>query len=141
MGWLEGNWFSAVQSLGIVGGLFFTAVSSRQASRSGRVSNVLALTAQHRDLWSEMHRRPDLGRIFQVEVDFLLEPMTPAEEEFLNTVFVHVNAAWELARLGPLVNLKALRSDMGHFLAHPLPRLAWQRRGGGHRSGDISLRD
>jgi hypothetical protein len=58
----------------------------------------------------------------------LREPMTPAEEEFLNTVFVHVNAAWELARLGPLVNRKALRSDMGHFLSHPLARLAWQRR-------------
>lgn len=54
--------------------------------------------------------------------------MTNAEEEFLNTVFVHVQTGWELARSDGLMNPKVLATDMRDFLSYPLPRLAWEKR-------------
>ena len=126
--WISENWFSLVQSAGIVGGLVFAAVSARKETRSRRTENLLTFTGQHRDLWADAHRRPELSRIFQAEVDLVGRPMTVAEEEFLNSVFVHVQTGWELARKERLLDLKVLSADMGNFLSHPLPRAAWERR-------------
>lgn len=126
--WLSENWFSLVQSTGIVGGLVFGGVATRRDARSRRTGNLLAFTSQHRELWIEVHRRADLARILEPEVDLLGQPMTVAEEEFLNTVFVHVQTGWELASKDGLMSTKVLAADMQNFLSHPLPRLAWERR-------------
>lgn len=128
LGWLSENWFSLVQSAGIVGGLVFTAASARQDTRSRRNGNLLTFTSQHRELWSEVHRRPELSRILQRDVDLIAQPMTVAEEEFLNTVFVHVQTGWDLAKNDDFLSPEVLETDMRNFLTHPLPRLAWESR-------------
>lgn len=128
LAWFADNWFSTVQSAGIIGGLLFAALAARQEARTRRSGNLLAFTSQHRELWSEVHRRPELARILQSEVDLVGLPMTVAEEEFLNTVFVHVQTGWELARKDGLMSTKVLATDMRNFLSNPLPRLAWERR-------------
>jgi len=54
---LEANWFNVVQSVGIVASLLFTAITLRQESKSKMMTALLALEEQHRELWSELHRR------------------------------------------------------------------------------------
>ena len=48
--WLNDNWFTGLQSLAILSGFIFTCVTLRREDRSRRVSNLLLLTANHREL-------------------------------------------------------------------------------------------
>lgn len=124
--WLGENWFSVLQSVGIVGSLVFAGHSAHAEVRARKVGDILTLSAHHRELWSEFHRRPDLVRILQRDIDLIAKPITLAEEEFLNIVFVHVQTAWELARHGGLLSLQTLRVDMKHFLGFPIPLIVWK---------------
>lgn len=124
--WLKENWPSLLEGIGIIGGLIFTAVSLRRDTRSRRVSDLLTLTEQHRNLWSEVHERDGLRRIYEEDVDLVAGPITDVEEEFLNRVIVHFNTGWLLAREGSLLTLETLASDVRWFFNLPVPRRVWE---------------
>ncbi len=48
--WLAENWFTLLNVIGIVGGLFFTGHSLRSETKTRRVANLLSLTQAHRDI-------------------------------------------------------------------------------------------
>ncbi|MGE3312769.1 MAG: DUF6082 family protein [Limisphaerales bacterium] len=127
IGWLADNWVDLLQGVGIVGSLLFTAAALRQGARSIRLGSLLKLTEHHRELWSEVHRRPELARVLAHEVDLVRDPVTPAEEEFLNIVFVHFQTGWEMAVRHRLVSQEAYGRDLMEFLALPIPRDVWNR--------------
>jgi hypothetical protein len=126
--WISENWFALLQSAGIICGLLFTAAAFRRETRARRTSDLLSLAQQHRDLWSELHRRPDLGRVLSKEADLVGAPMTTAEEEFLNLVCVHFYTGWLLAKTGSLslLSLDALATDVHAFFSLPLPKCFWR---------------
>jgi hypothetical protein len=124
--WAAGNWFSLVQSVGIIAGLWFTASGYRRDGSARKTSDLLALAHEHRELWSEAHRRPDLGRIFRSEVDLVASPITTAEQEFLNLVFVHFETGWQLARQGVATPLAVLSTDVSSFFRLPVVRAVWE---------------
>lgn len=128
--WLDTNWFNFLQSIGIIGGLAFTAFALRMENRARRVSDFLVLTGHHRELWIEIQRQPSLARILQPEVNLIDQPITWAEEEFLNLVYVHFQAGWELARRGSILKMRTLRSDANYFLKLPIPRSVWAKTTG-----------
>lgn len=130
LSWLYPNWFSLAQTVGIMGSLWFAAATLRRESRGRRLSNLLALTTEHRELWSEVHRRADLARIMCAEVDLVGAPISVAEAEFLNVAFVHFETGWHLAREGRLLRLDVLATDIRAFLALPIPRAVWERTKG-----------
>ena len=139
--WLEQNWFSLLQSLGIVGGLWFTGLSVRRDARARQASDLLAWTQQHRELWSESHRRPELARTLSPEADLVGRPITVAEEEYVNTIIVYFNAGWSLARRGKLVNLETLAEDVRSFFVLPLPHAIWNRTKRGREAGFVQFVD
>lgn len=124
-GWLEHNWFSFLQCIGIVGGLLFTAFSLREHTKSRKTSIYLSLVEQHRELWSEVHQRADLKRVLSHEADFLAMPMTSAEREFLNVAIVHFNTGWLLSRETSLLSKAAMKHDVRSFFNLPLARSVW----------------
>ena len=124
--WAAGNWFSLVQSVGIIAGLWFATASFRRDGKARITSDLLALTQEHRELWSEAHRRPDLSRIFRTEVDLVASPITTAEQEFLNLVFVHFETGWQLARQGVATPLAVLSLDVRAFFRLPVVRAVWE---------------
>lgn len=123
--WLDQNWFNLVQTFGIMAGLGCTALALRQEARGRRLGDYLTLAGQHRELWSEAHRRPDLARIFQAEVDLVGTPITVAEEEFLRLVVVHFNTGWQMALDGELNTLATLAVDARAFFSLPIPQAVW----------------
>lgn len=125
LAWLEANWFSVVQSTGIIGSILLTALMLRRDRRGRRISDLLTLSQHHRDLWSEMHRRPELARIVRTEVDLVGNPITTAEEEYLMLVFTHFDTGWKIARQGSLVTLSNMAIDAGSFFTLPLPAHVW----------------
>jgi hypothetical protein len=124
--WVEGNWFSVAQTIGIVAGLWFTAASFRQDSKAKEVRNILALGEQHRALWNEAYQRKDLGRIFLADLD-LTQPASVAEEEFLNLAIVHFETGWQMAKKGTVLTPETLAADMRGFFSLPLPRTVWEK--------------
>lgn len=124
--WLEANWFSFLQSIGIVGGLIFTALSVRRDTKARRTNDMLKLTEEHRELWSELHRRPDLARITNEHVDLIATPITSAEEQFLNIAIVHFNTGWHLARAGSLATNDGMKADVRWFFKLPIPHAVWE---------------
>ncbi|MBL9171419.1 MAG: hypothetical protein JNN07_27045 [Verrucomicrobiales bacterium] len=125
--WLEGNWFSLVQSLGIIASILLTAATMRRDRTSRRIGDYLALTTEHRELWGDLHRRADLARVVSAEVDLLAQPLSTAEEEFLLLVIVHFHTGWLLAKQGSLVDLEVLAQDARAFFRLPMPKLVWCR--------------
>ncbi len=125
--WVTANWFLVLQGAGIIGGLLFTGLSLRRESRARRVSDLLTLTEQHRELWNEGRCRPELARVFQGEGDLVGQPVSAHEEAFLNEVIVHFNTGWLLAREGSLLSLAALANDVQAFFRLPIPRVVWQK--------------
>ena len=128
--WLEANWFSFLQSVGIVGGLLFTAASVRRDTKTRRINDMLKLKEEHRELWSELHRRPDLTRITDTNVDLLETPVTSAEEKFLNLVIVHFNTGWHLSNAGVGAKRSDLKADIRGFFKLPIPHLVWENSKG-----------
>ena len=82
---------------------------------------------QHRELWSEVHRRPELGRILEETADLVAKPITVAERVYLNLVIIHFNTGWQLAREGTLLKLKTLALDARNFFSLPVPRTVWEQ--------------
>lgn len=124
--WIGDNWFSLVQSGGIVAGMGFTAWSLRRDSRERRTATRLGLAQHHRELWAEVHRRPDLGRLLNDDVDLVAHPITAAEDEFLNVVIYHFQTCWELGRSDGLLSLQTLELDARDFFGHPIPNAVWR---------------
>lgn len=124
--WLAGNWFNFIQTLGIIGGLVVATVTMRRETRSRQLGDYLTMIQQHRELWSEAHRRSDLSRLFQPEVDLVATPATVAEEEYLNLVIDHFHTGWLLARSGVVLRLEVLEADAHAFFRLPLPRRVWE---------------
>lgn len=127
MAWIHQHWFSAVQTVGIVGSLLLTLAALRRDARARRTTDYLTLSTLHRDLWSEMHRRPELARITQPVVDLVSAPLSVPEEEFLMLVINHFHIGWRLFREGGILSIDVLAADARAFFARPLPHLVWER--------------
>ena len=139
--WVDREWFTLVQSIGIIGGLWMTTATLRGNSRSRRISDSLVLSQQHRDLWKEVHRRSDLQRLFAKEVDLVAQPIAIAEEEYLNLVIVHFQTTWMIAKEGSRDGLDALASDTRAFFSLPIPRRVWERTKGERPSRFVKFID
>lgn len=139
--WLRNNWFNLTQSTGIIGGLLFTGLAIRQNILATRHSQDLALTQRHSELWSEVLRRPELARVVSSEVDLVAQPVTTAEEEYLNLVFIHFQTSWNLAAAGAVLNLQTLKLDAGHFFRLPVPNRVWRQMRGRYASEFVAFID
>ncbi len=123
--WLDQDWFNLVQTVGIVASSLLATVTLRRETRARRLGDYLTVIQQHRELWSEAHRRPDLARIFQPEIDLIAAPVTVAEEEYLNLVIDHFHTGWLLVNDGVVLKAEVLAADARAFFSLPLPRRVW----------------
>jgi hypothetical protein len=124
--------FRAIQSLGIVVGIFVGVISmwvgaraSRAAERTARGSTLLSLTASHRDIWRQFASRPELQHA--LDWDAKPDEMTDDEQAWLRELILHISASFEAERLGALPRLEGLDADIRQLLAKPLPRTVWRQ--------------
>ena len=124
--WLDQDWFNLVQTVGIVASSLLATVTLRRETRARRLGDYLTVIQQHRELWSEAHRRPDLARLFQPEMDLIAAPMTVAEGEYLNLVIDHFHTGWLLVNDRVVLKAQVLAADARAFFSLPLPRRVWE---------------
>lgn len=126
LNWLQGNWFTLLQSAGIIGSLLFTAASLRLDAKVRRVGNLLRMTEGHRNIWSELYARPELGRILNPTADLKNQPVTKLEELFVTFLILHLSGSFRAIREGLFIPTKGLRLDITLFFALPIPRSVWE---------------
>lgn len=125
--WFGNNWFIFLQSAGIIGSLLFTGISIGIDARARRVSNLLTLTQQHRDIWENLYARPELIRVLDPAANLPHDPVTTAEEVFVILLILHLNAAYRAIRGGFLRGPDELQRDVQTFFSLPIPRIVWER--------------
>lgn len=125
--WLVENWFTLLSSAGIIGSLCFTAISLRSETKTRRIANVLAITANHREIWEEFLRTPALSRVLDPNADVVSQPVTPTEEMFVNLVISHVNSVYYATNNELVIKWQNWRQDIGQFLSLPIPKAVWTK--------------
>src|SRR5438105_5056258 len=94
--WVSQNWFSLLQSIGIIGSLLFTGISLRMDARTRRASNVLTITQQHHELWTNFLKRPELSRVLDPNADLKSNAVTREEQMFILLLLVHLSTSLEV---------------------------------------------
>ena len=125
--WLLQNWFSLFSSAGIIGGLWFTAVSLRSETKTRRIANLLTITANHREVWKEFFGKPELARVIDPLADVRKLPVTPAEEFFVNMVVSHTSSVYEALKDDLVIRQENLRRDVKSFFSLPVPNAVWSK--------------
>ena len=125
LSWLEQNWLNLLQTLGIIGSGLLTTAAFHRETRARKLGYFLSLAQQHRELWNEAHRRPELARIFQREADLVANPVSVAESEFLNLVIVHFHTGWLFAKDTAFLDHETIATDARTFFTLPLPLAVW----------------
>ena len=94
--WLQVNVAGLLNTVGIVGGLLFTAFSFRDARRERELSNLIALTAAHREIWSQLRGELELARVIDDSADLVHAPATKEEEVFITSLILHLYCVYLL---------------------------------------------
>ncbi|MGO8698490.1 MAG: hypothetical protein ACLQVY_12305 [Limisphaerales bacterium] len=126
--WIADNWLNLLNAVGVVGGLFFTATSIRSGAKAQKVANLLTVTSNHREIWKEFSRRPELARILDAPVDLSKQPVTLDEAEFVNLVILHLSSVYYAMKDGIVVKSEGLRRDVCSFFSLPIPGAVWEER-------------
>ena len=125
-GWFIENWFTLLNAAGVVGGLFFTAISLRSETKTRRIANLLTITANHREVWKEFINHPELTRVLDASADLIRQPITREEEIFTNFIFLHISGVYYAMQDELVIKLEGLRRDVAQFIALPIPQKIWE---------------
>lgn len=125
--WFGANWFDFISTVGLIATLAFTASSLRSETKTRRIANLLAVTANHREIWSMYVTRPELARVRDPHADLKSRPVTEAERTFVNTVIQHVNSVFQAMDDDLIITADRLRSDVGQFFSLPIPNAIWHK--------------
>jgi hypothetical protein len=125
--WIAENWVTALNTVGVVGGLFFTAFSLHSESKTRRFANLLTITKNHRNIWADFYRNPGLARVLDTTADLSKNSVTREEEIFVNLVILHTNSVFYATKDELVVKLEGLRRDVWWFFSLPIPQAVWER--------------
>ena len=125
--WLAENWFNLLSTLGIIGSLSFAAISLRSETKTRRVANLLAITANHREVWKEFAHNLEIIRVVDPLADVMKLPVTSAEESFVDLVISHTSSVYESLKDDLLIKQDGLRRDVESFFSLPVPKAVWHR--------------
>jgi hypothetical protein len=124
--WFADNWFNILSSVGIIGGLWFTAFSLCAEARTRQIENLLTLTGNHRELWQSFALNPQLARVLDQSANVTKQPVSREEEVFVNLMIQHVNSVFHAIQSGLTISNDGLRRDVREFFSLPVPRAVWQ---------------
>ena len=121
------NWISVLHAVGIISSFIFTALALRTDAKSRQIANLLTITSNHRQIWREFYLRPDLVRVLDPSADPTKKGLTPAEEEFVNFVILHLSSVYYATRDELVIKLDGLMMDVGSFFSLPIPQALWEK--------------
>ena len=127
LNWVSDNWFNLFQTGGIIAGLLFSAAALRLDANARRVGNLMSITKNHREIWTELYDRPELARVLEPKADLNEAPISRDEDLFIRMLILHLNSVYHAQKDGLLLNLEGLPKDIQRFFSLPLPQAVWDR--------------
>ena len=121
------NWFNFLSAIGIMGALYFNAVTRRDEAKTRRVANLLTLTQNHQLLWREFNQSPHLTRVLDSSADVASHPVTPAEEQFVNMAIQQLSATYQAMKSDLTIEPEGVRRDIFAFFSLPVPNAVWPK--------------
>jgi hypothetical protein len=125
--WITGHWLDLVQSIGIVGGLLFSAYTTRKDERARRISNSIAINEQYCEIWKELYDRPELSRVLEKGANLEQSPVSHQEELLVTTLILHLSTVYRAMKHGEFVKLEGLQKDVEEFFSLPIPQDVWKK--------------
>ena len=125
--WLQSDWFTLLQSIGIIGGLFYTATAFRFDAITRRTENLMRLTEHHHEIWSQLHESPDLTRVLEPNPDLNEKPLTTNEEFMVLSLILHLSSVFRAEESKLLKIPGNLEYDISKFFENPIPKLVWKK--------------
>ena len=123
--WNAQDWFTLLQSLGIIGGLFFAGLSFRDSFKARQVATLIEITQSHRQIWEKLLFHPALARVSKAAVDLDRKPITENERLIVRFLVLHLNATYEAAKNSSITRIEGIHNDIKRFFAAPIPRAVW----------------
>ena len=127
LGWVSGHWFELLQTASIAVGFFVTTHTIREDTKERKIQNLFAVTAAHRELWSNLYKYPQLARILSSAVNFDTAPPTMEEELFVHLLILHLRTSFKARNSGMDFDGDAVAEDIRQFFALPIPRETWKK--------------
>jgi hypothetical protein len=125
--WISQNWANLFSTAGIIASLLFTAISLRSETKTRRVANLLTITANYREVWKEFVHFPEFARVINPAADLENQPVTAAEEFFVNMVVSHTSSVYEALKDELMIKQEGLRRDIKLFFLLPVPKAVWPK--------------
>jgi hypothetical protein len=125
--WIAVHWFDLLQTIGIVGGLLFTAYATWKDEKSRKIGNLIAINAQYQGIWKEFYRHSELTRVLKPDADIAALPITEVEKRFIISLILHLNTVYHAMKEGMFVPIEGLQKDIRNFFSLPIPRSTWEK--------------
>jgi len=124
--WLKGGGFHLSQSLGIIGGLVFTALGFWRNTNVTRLAFRHQLMLSHRELWNRYTDSPELRRVLVRSADLEVQPISEPEHRFVVSLISHVEFVFLATQHGLYRVIPSDLLDIRQAFAYPVIRAVWQ---------------
>jgi hypothetical protein len=126
-GWISQNWFNLFSAVGIISGLWFTAISLRSETKTRRIANLLTLTHNQRELLQVFYQNLELTRILDASADTASLPVNRGEKIYTSALIQHLSSAYRAMQSDLTVKPEGLRRDVREFFELPIPKAVWEK--------------
>lgn len=121
-----GHAFEGFGFLALAVSLVFFGIERRHSVHAQRISNLIAFTRNHREIWAPILDDPDLSRILDPKADLLKRPLTVKEAYHVRFLILQLYASYQASKSGMFIPAKTLPEDIAEFLSLPVPAEAWK---------------
>lgn len=119
--WFEENWFSLIQTIGILSG-FLLAARSLTLDRGIRKTEILIqLTESHREIWEGFLDKADLEATLEPYRKIDSHPVSFSEKRFVTSVLLHIAMVHRASQHDVFQPWEGLKRDIREFLSLPVP--------------------
>jgi hypothetical protein len=132
--WAVENWFNVLSAVIGFGGLWFAgfaihrdAQARREEAKARKYANQIAVTTNHREIWKEFFRTPELRRVIEPSTDILEKPVTVEEEFFVLMVIANTSLMYEALKDELVTKQDGFRRDIRLFFSLPIPKAVWTK--------------
>jgi hypothetical protein len=125
--WLAEHWLDLAQTVGIIGGLVFTAHALRRDEKARAITNTITVNEQYSHIWHEFYECPELARILKKDVDLNRQPVSNDEALFVKTLLLHLDVVRRTMEAGIFVKIQGLQKDIRDFFTLPIPKSVWEK--------------
>lgn len=125
--WFPHNFADLLGYVGIIAGLIFNGLSIQSQTKERRISNMLMMVQNHREIWSDYYSQPNLWRVLDKNADVSAMPVTKPEEAFVTTVIQHIYGVFQSIKAGLTIRPEKMCCDICNLISMPVVNVIWNR--------------